>query len=829
MTNEYEQLATACERIQTTTSAVQKHEQLLREQQTFIRKRLRNALIVSGLTVMLCISVFLIVPVAAFNDPTWSVSSTSPSNNYLFTDLGKDDIRTFAGKVTIKNNDGDNTGFTYSAELFIDGDSRGTTADESYYFSSGETRTFTFSKNADLWDGKSDFGTYNYYWKVSLTELGFPPAYSGTKSSSTRDFRATDFYEGYTIYNTITNPSDGEVFPYDDPSETFTVNIGFALPTGYNDDYEYLLDFKITVDSVIKDSQTMSDWAACDEKYDPYGIPTFLYTRKNSGSTGYIEESFVIDPSSYTVGSHIIQSKITKLNVRVSGYGGPVTLTTSNIDQHDWYRDTGNPTTFSWNTPSTNYTTYNYTANGSSYTISFDMEDDESNVEKMDIWFDDVRNKTWSNPMPGTYTIVISVTEEKLYTLYVNVTDSNGDMWDNYLYFYGVSTGTAISVDVVYPVISDQYINSVPTFLISTTDSSGLDNMSVYFNVSNQHYYDWIYTNASKNSRSDYYELNKTYWDNLSNGDFWLKLRVYDDDGNVQWRNSSYTKDTVAPQLLLLSPENRTEANPYSNLQVIPFSYIITDSNVDTFTNDLKSLTIDGESMDWSLYPKHKPLQFYEGCHTLRIRVWDKAGNTNTSYVSFYYEARLEQPVYFTFTSSIDASPISAGEYLHIYINGKECASSTATNFNKFNISVYDNFYQELYTDTDHEYEETIPIALPLRNISFQNNNNVSCTYTIYHSIHSMKMVVGAESINTMYLYDSTYHVVLSANEACETNGYIWTDAYQLFVTNATTTTVSMTINYKFVGYQTTPTTFMFYTMYANRAVDPDDFLRIYM
>lgn len=372
----------------------------------------------------------------------------------------------------------------------------------------------------------------------------------------------------------------------------------------------------------------------------------------------------------------------------------------------------------------------------------------------------------------------------------------------------------------------DFYVNWTSTSACRITASLTISATMSYWT-------DYLYDDVADISRFDYWQMNDTYWDLiLENDQFWINITLGDDLGYETTYNRWYIKDTIAPTVILFSPENRTLADPYSNLQIIPLSYYIEDLNTEYFTNDDKFLIIDGEVFTgeaWWQYPKHRPLIFYEGWHTLRIQAYDAAGNLGSAYAYFYYEQRVWREVDFSFTSAYDDVSIDAQTYLRLSINGiyVELDDTIQTNFNTFNISIYDNFGNEIYTYLNMDYSRTLSIQLPLRAVNFTNLNAVSCRYEVWSGIYSKDLVIGSISSSIYYLYDDVYTLVASALDPH------YTDNIQYITTSASFRVilgmdyVSITLN----TYEETEflMTFTFTSQFDGLVIDSDIYLDCYI
>jgi len=338
-----------------------------------------------------------------------------------------------------------------------------------------------------------------------------------------------------------------------------------------------------------------------------------------------------------------------------------------------------------------------------------------------------------------------------------------------------------------------------------------------------------VYNNSASTSRIDYWQMDSTTWNYFSDGVVWLNLTLFDDLGNEMTLNSFFIKDTTAPSVILYSPENRTAADPYSNLEIIPFSYTITDANMAYFTNDDKTLTIDGETMDVADYPKHKPLQFWEGWHTLTITGTDIAGNSKSTTAIFYYEERIWKELAFAFTSSVDNQVIDAEQYLKIYIDGQLVQPSTSTNLNNFNISVYDHFGQLLYNYTDYSYNAIISIQVPLRLVSFYNPNNVLCEYVLALGVYQKAFWIGNLSTITYYMFDNNYTVIAIPSDIDYSTGYEYITTSLVFEVAAGMGTISVTLSTQQIQIIYLPISFTFTSSVDGVTIDADDYLKIYM
>jgi hypothetical protein len=69
-------------------------------------------------------------------------------------------------------------------------------------------------------------------------------------------------------------------------------------------------------------------------------------------------------------------------------------------------------------------------------------------------------------------------------------------------------------------------------------------------------------------------------------------------------------------------------------------------------------------------------------------------------------------------------------------------------------------------------------------------------------------------------MYDSSYFLVLRANEPCETNGYIYANNYSSVTTGSGNTLVNMTLETEFVGFKYNPIIFTFRSDYDNGLID---------
>ncbi|MHA1816363.1 MAG: hypothetical protein ACTSX1_10175, partial [Candidatus Heimdallarchaeaceae archaeon] len=338
-----------------------------------------------------------------------------------------------------------------------------------------------------------------------------------------------------------------------------------------------------------------------------------------------------------------------------------------------------------------------------------------------------------------------------------------------------------------------------------------------------------LYTNSSLNSTYTEWQMNSTIWNSISESIFWINVTMIDDSATSSRYNITFTRDSVAPAIVLYSPENRTITDPYSNLEIIPFSYTITDANMGYFDNDHKTLVIDGEIMNIADYPKHKPLQFYAGKHTLTISATDEAGNRDSATAIFYYEERIWKDLAFAFTSSIDGQIIDAEMYLKIYIDGQLVQPSTSTNLNDFNISIYDKFGQLLYNYTDYSYSETISIQVPLRLVSFYNPNDVLCEYLLALGTYQKAFWIGNLSTVTYYMYDNNYTVIAIPSDIDYSTGYEYIITSMVFEVTTGMGTISVTLSIQQIQIIYVPISFTFTSSVDGMGIDADNYLKIYM
>jgi len=216
---------------------------------------------------------------------------------------------------------------------------------------------------------------------------------------------------------------------------------------------------------------------------------------------------------------------------------------------------------------------------------------------------DDNLNSTWYNwnNTNETYTSSEEITfDEGSNTLHVWSNDTLGNI--NY-------TNVTFTIDSTFPTlaiispIEDTYYNSSEQLLNISSDDANLDTT----------WYSWNETNATYINPE-----NITFTD----GNRTLEVWVNDTFGNVNYTSVTFTIDTIAPSLNIITPVNTT----YDNA-----TQLVNISSIDV---DLNSTWYNWNGTNYS-YSGPENIIFNESVNTLSVWSNDSVGNLNYSNVTF--------------------------------------------------------------------------------------------------------------------------------------------------------------------------------------------------
>ena len=333
---------------------------------------------------------------------------------------------------------------------------------------------------------------------------------------------------GFNFYVAISKPYNSQTFDYYDTYEVFS---GGISATGLVPYEYYKIGWEWYIDSVLKDD----------------GSPI-----ERASASGTIAEYYLIDvnPTDYSSGSHTAYF-IASISYKSGEFW---IVMDSKSDTHTWYRDTPPPTyipTVTFTTPLYDNTYYNYTANGIIFTPVWNLGDVDDNVDVMRLYLDGALQTTWNNP-PETvnppydsYSYGVTIDTEKTYTLVVNGTDDDSNFFEESIHVIGISTGGSISVTDP----TSYYLGDNPTFQITTTDVNGLNNLTIYCDVTDSFYRNESTTVTNMNcnlTNSESISVDQGYsafdYDmDYSQVDIWNDDYQLDDDGSntANWYTSS--------------------------------------------------------------------------------------------------------------------------------------------------------------------------------------------------------------------------------------------------------------------------------------------------
>ena len=314
--------------------------------------------------------------------------------------------------------------------------------------------------------------------------------------------------QGVTHDVGINNPSNYESFSYYENSELFD---GYSITQGLTPDIQYAYEYTWKIDGVTKDWGASSGWTS-------EGGVLYLIT----GNFYYL-----VNPMDYSVGEHTVQL-------------GVIIIDGSIYEKHihTWFREDLPPVyvpSIDFTTPAIPSTSYNYTLEGTSYTVGFDLEDVDDDVDTMNLYLDDVLQKTWSSPSVGSYSWVVTVDSVKTYIIKINGTDDENNDYLETTYLISYSTGSYI--DVLSP--SEQYHNTVIGYTIESGSSDGLHNLT--YSVENYGYSDTTITSNNADVVMD------NIWDydyDLNNTDYVYSVAfIYGDKYEItsNWYSSSWS------------------------------------------------------------------------------------------------------------------------------------------------------------------------------------------------------------------------------------------------------------------------------------------------
>jgi len=131
------------------------------------------------------------------------------------------------------------------------------------------------------------------------------------------------------------------------------------------------------------------------------------------------------------------------------------------------------------------------------------------------------------------------------------------------------------------------------------------------------------------------------------------------------------------------------------------------------------------------------------------------------------------QPVYFLITSSLDGSIIDPKKYLNIYIDGilVYLSESFMTTKTIFNLTVTDRFGIIVYEADLVSYSLVLSFTVPLRLVTFYNDNQVHCYFTITKAYGEVYFWVGVSETKYYYLSDGDYDLVATPGNMYKEEG----------------------------------------------------------
>ena len=114
----------------------------------------------------------------------------------------------------------------------------------------------------------------------------------------------------------------------------------------------------------------------------------------------------------------------------------------------------------------------------------------------------------------------------------------------------------------------------------------------------------------------------------LEEGKNTVKVKAVDKAGNETTITLNIIRDTIIPQILIVSPANNSTVNK----ETISVSGSVIDENIDTVTVNGKTVSLDSNNKFFDT------IQLQEGKNTITITAVDKVDNKNSQTVTVYYK-----------------------------------------------------------------------------------------------------------------------------------------------------------------------------------------------
>jgi len=114
----------------------------------------------------------------------------------------------------------------------------------------------------------------------------------------------------------------------------------------------------------------------------------------------------------------------------------------------------------------------------------------------------------------------------------------------------------------------------------------------------------------------------------LEEGKNTVKVKAVDKAGNETTITLNIIRDTIIPQILIVSPANNSTVNK----ETISVSGSVIDENIDTVTINGKTVSLDSNNKFFDT------IQLQEGKNTITITAVDKVDNKNSQTVTVYYK-----------------------------------------------------------------------------------------------------------------------------------------------------------------------------------------------
>ena len=136
-------------------------------------------------------------------------------------------------------------------------------------------------------------------------------------------------------------------------------------------------------------------------------------------------------------------------------------------------------------------------------------------------------------------------------------------------------------------------------------------------------------------------------------------------------------------------------------------------------------------------------------------------------------------------------------------------------------------FGQSVYFEADRSYTRNIAIQLPMRSVTFENNNTVACTYEIWQSAYSRDIIIGDSNTTDFYLIDGTYTLVANAIDPHYSDNIIYITTSTGFRVIAGMSNIGVILNtYEEQLFQMT---FICRSSYTGIVISIEDYLKIYL